>query len=499
MKRISILLFVTLTALWACDIKPAEEPIANTGAANFTATFETPAGIPAYWETGDKLLVIDSKNNLHRFDMDAGADKTAGEFSGTLSEDSQVKYVAYAHDPNAIEFDAATEEFTMVVPSVYTAKTADALVKANSAAIGTLQGSEVSLQSVCGFIKFTLEPNGKTVEQGGKTYNLTDLKLITFKSNEEDKSFAGTVHARWPEGAATPEFLDVEDGSSSITFRTRMVTTPEGDIYYEAGDYYIPVVPQNFEDVTITVEDADGNEATAVEHRAIDVQTAAQSNLNAIQWPTVVLEVKLQCSSKAEEQTHAQLTTLPTNGLAVDRVNNATGEKFEGAFPKKTEYIFIENKDVTEDGLEYSLWTTGGVGRWTASVGSGQYAMADLCFCFYNANWSYQSQAWTAGYQNNVSWIKFPAYDGMLTKVEIQLYHSAATGAMSLSSEVEPETGIGDHSLYYTPKITGSNGSFGWVSFPVSDTERGKSYYFCMESGNTWRIRGWKLSYKSFD
>ncbi len=492
MKRISIL-FVTLTALWACDIKPAEEPIANTGAANFTASFETPAGIPAYWESDDKLLVVDSNDNLHRFDIDAGIDKLTGEFSGTLSENSQVKYIAYANDPNSIGYEAASEEFSMVVPSVYTARTANALVKANSAAIGTLQGSEVFLHSVCGFIKFTLEPNGKTVEQGGKTYNLTDLKLITFKSNEEDKSFAGTVHARWPEGAATPEFLDVEDGSSSITFRTRMVTTPEGDIYYEAGDYYIPVVPQNFEDVTITVEDADGNEATALAHRAIDVKTAAQSNLNIIQWPTIVLEVNLQCASKTEEQTHAQLTTLPTNGLSVDRVNNTTGEKVEGLFPKKTEYIFVEN------GLEYSLWTTAGVGRQTASVGGGQYAMCDLCFAYYNANWSYQSQSWTAGQQSSVSWIKLPAYDGILTKVEINNYHTGSTGAMSLSSEVDPDTGIGDHAYYYTEKLVGSNGSFKWDSFPIADAKRGESAYFCMESGNNWRIRGWRLSYKVFN
>ena len=493
MKRISILLFVTLTALWACDIKPAEEPIANTGAANFTASFETPAGIPAYWENGDKLLVVDTKDNLHRFDLDAGAAKTDGEFSGTIAEDSQVKYVAYAHDPNAIEYDAATEEFTLVVPSMYTAKTADALVKANSAAIGTQQGSEVSLHSVCGFIKFTLEPNGKTLEQGGKTYNLTDLKQITFKSNEAEKAFAGKIHASWAEGTAAPEFLAIEDGSTEITFRTRMLTTAEGDIFYEAGDYYIPVAPNNYEDVTILVEDADGNDATAVAHRAIDVQLAAQSNLSTIQWPTIVIEVNLQCSSKTEEQSHVGLGTLGTNGLAVDRVNNTTGEKFEGAFPKKTEYTFVEND------MEHTLWTDAGVGRWTSSVGGGQYAMADLCFAFYNANWSYQSQTWTAGYQNNVSWIKFPAYDGILTKVEINSYHSSATGALSLSTEVDPDTGIGNHAYSYTSKLTGSYGSFVWDSFPIADAQRGKPFYFCMESGNTWRIRGWKLSYKSFD
>ena len=248
MKRIYILITAVATCLWACDVKPAEEEIANTGAANFTASFETPFGIPAYWEAGNKVVVVDSKDNLHRFDLDAGADKTAGEFSGTLSEDSQVKYVAFSHNADDFTYDAATESFTFKVPSLYNAKAAGALVSANNAAIGTLQGSEVALQSVCGFIKFVLEPNGKTLEQGGRTYQLTDLREISFTAND-GKAFAGKVHARWPEGAAAPEFQDVEDGSSTITFHTRSIATPDGDIFYEAGDYFIPVVPQTYEDV----------------------------------------------------------------------------------------------------------------------------------------------------------------------------------------------------------------------------------------------------------
>lgn len=492
MKRISIVLIAAFASLWACDIKPAEEPIANTGAVNFTASFETTANIPALWGDGDKLLVIDTKDNFHRFDMDAGAAKAAGEFSGTVSDGSQVKYVAYAHNSADITYDSSTEDFSLVVPSVYAAKEAGALVTANQAAIGTLQGSEVELRSICGFIKFTLEPNGKTYEQGGKTYNLTDLKQITFTAND-NKAFAGRLHARWSEEAGAPEFVDVEDGASTITFRTRSISTPDGDIYYEAGDYFIPVAPQNYEDVTIKVEDAEGNEATSVAHRAIDVNLAAQSNLNVIQWPTIVITVNLQCSSVSDQTNiHADLAKLPTNGLAVSRVNKTTGERVEGLTPKKEEIPF------TEGGMEYTMWTTEGVGRWTSSV-SGGYAMVDLCFCFYNADWSYSSQKWVAGVQQTVSWIKLPRYDGVLTKIELHSYHSSVAGAFSISTEVDPDTGIGNHAVYYTAKLTGSYGSFVWDSFPVADAERGDQYYLCMESGNTWRIRGWKLYYKSFE
>ena len=493
MKRISIVSFAVYTLLlWACDIRPAEEEIANTGAASFSASFECPSGVNAYWEDDDKVVVIDSKNIAHCFDLDNGVAKTAAEFSGTLSENSQIKYVAYSHDAGEVTYDPDNGTFTMEIPSVYTARSADALVKSNQVAIGTLQGSEVALKPVCGFVKFSLESNGKTLEQGGRTYNLTDLKQITFTDND-GKAFAGTVLAKWGDSAAAPSYVGVEDGASTIVFRTRQLSTPDGDIFYEAGDYYIPVVPQNYEDVTIVVEDADGNTATAVAHRAIDVQTALQSNLNVIQWPTITIEVNLECQSVVEEKTHVELAALSTHGLSVDRVNNTTGEKVSGASPKKTEVIF------TEGGLEYYMWTDSGVGRYTANaVTGGGRCMADLCFGYYSANWSYEGQSWAAGSQKSTSWIKFPVYDGVLTKIEIHMYYSAFNGAMSVSTEVDEDSGIGNHLIYYTPKVTGTNGYFGWETIPVVGAERGDQYYLCLEDGHTWRIRGWRLHYKSY-
>ena len=498
MKKLYIIAIAAISALWACEVLPAEEPIANTGAANFSASFECPVGMAALWDEGDKLLVIDTKNTLHRFDMDAGSGKSDGEFSGTLSEDSQIKYVAYSHNVNEIVYDAALNDFTMKVPSVHTAKDAGYLVKTNTAAIGILQGSEVSLQSLCGFVKFSLEPNGETLEQDGKVYNLTDLRKISFTSND-GTALAGTIHATWDEGAPTPTFLSVEEGGdATIVFNTRQITTPDGEIFYEAGDYYIPVVPRNFEDVTIVVEDYEGHKATAVAHRAINVQAAMQSNLNSITWPTIEIYVNLQCSSKAEEQTHAELTVLPTNGLAVDRKDNTTGEVFahDPASPKQVEYVFHEA------GLEHSLWTSEGVGRWTAAAATGGgYCMADLCFCFYNANWTYSGQPgrqFTTGAQQSQSWIRLPEYNGILVKVEVNVYVSSAIGAMSLSSKVK-ENGIGDHKFGYFATVPGAKGSFGWVTFPVAGAQKDDRPYICMESGNTWRIRGWKLHYKVFE
>ena len=55
-----------------CDIRPAEEFVEDTGAANFVASFEVTAGVSAPWAADDRLVVIDSDNVSHKFGLDAG-------------------------------------------------------------------------------------------------------------------------------------------------------------------------------------------------------------------------------------------------------------------------------------------------------------------------------------------------------------------------------------------------------------------------------------------
>ncbi|MBQ9891809.1 MAG: hypothetical protein IJM35_01485 [Bacteroidales bacterium] len=493
MKRISIILFASFASLWACDVKPAEEEIANTGAAGFSASFQMPSGSGvALWESGDKLVVVDTRNGLHRFDMDAGISKPEGEFSGTLSENSQVKYVIYSHDPGAVTYDPATETFTLNVPETYNAKEAGTLVKANAAAIGIPQGGDIALQSVCGFIKFTLPSNGKTLEQGGKTFSLTDIKKVTIMDND-GKSFAGTVHASWPEGTPSPAFVSVEEGSATITFRTHALSTANGDTFYEAGDYYLPVVPQNYEHVRIDVEDTDGNEAVAVAERAIDVQAAALSNLHEVSWPTVVIEANFESNTKAESDSHTGINSnFVSANLSCDRaeIGNPTNI-VEGGTKKKYEYT------VPENGYDYIFWTTNGIGRNTKSLGNNTYGLIDVVFNAYVASWARDGKNWIVGSQQEVAWIKFPSYDGVLTRVEMYYYDNAC-GPWSVSSEVDPDTGLGTVNMA-SGQISTKSGTFKWLDILVPDAERGKPYYFVMGPGGQYRIRGWKLTYKVFN
>ena len=103
--RSLIIIAVWTTSIIGCDIRPAEEFIEDTGAANFVASFEVASGISAPWESDDKLIVIDSENISHKFGLDAGAKTDNGEFSGTISPKSRVKYIVYSNDVNDVFYD----------------------------------------------------------------------------------------------------------------------------------------------------------------------------------------------------------------------------------------------------------------------------------------------------------------------------------------------------------------------------------------------------------
>ena len=487
--NIEIRKFIVLTVLavvvYACDVRPAEEYVEDTGAANFVASFEVAAGVAAPWDADDKLVVIDSDNISHKFGLDMGATKNEGEFSGNISPKSTIKYVVYSSDSDNVIYNPETSEFAMTVPSSYTAKAAGSLVTANNAAIGVLMGSEVALKSVCGFVKFTVESNGQTLEQDGVIYELTDLKKVSFVSNE-GKAFAGNIVARWTEGDTAPSYVSVENGASEISFRTRTIYTPEGHICYQAGDYYIPVIPQSYEDVTITVEDSDGKTAVAVKNRAIDVHAAMQSNLNIISWPTVVITVNLYSNSLTESQQHPA-HTFPSVNLSVPRVSQTNQQVVAGA-SKKQEAVDMKEGDVT-----YQIWATNGYAKWTQSMG-GSNCLTDITFNNYTPSWSYGGDVWTVGSPNGYAWVKIPGSNGILYKMEVEIM-SYSKGPLCISEEVDSVTGqsISDIETFTT---TGAMETYTAV---IPKREPGTPFYICMGNGYGYRLRKWTMYYKIYD
>ena len=244
MKNYYILPFIAVfISICACDIIPAEETIEDVGVVSFTAEFQTPAGVYGNWMPGARLIAVDTKDVLNKFTMDVGGGRASAEFSGEVTPGSSVKYVAYASDANAIVYDKTSSIFSLTVPHVYSAKETGSLLTANNAAIVILQGGTVNLETVCAFLKFTLEPNGKTLSLSGMEYPLTDVRTITITA-DDGMPVAGKINAKWSEERASVTVESIGEGSSSITFHSCQITDNEGNIHYRAGDYYIPIIPR---------------------------------------------------------------------------------------------------------------------------------------------------------------------------------------------------------------------------------------------------------------
>lgn len=473
---------MALAAL-AAGCRPAEETIADTGLAAFVATFETTKDAQALWEEDGKVLVVDSGNAAHRFSLDYGAGSTEGEFSGDITPKTSVKYVAYCQNAAAMEYNSDDETFVLNVPSTYNAKAADMLVTANNAAIGILQGSQVELKSICGFIKFTLEPNGKTFNLGGEEIKLTDIRKVSMKAGD-GHPFAGSAYAKWNASAYVPEILKIDGGSDCISFSARSIPDSEGNICYQAGDYYIPVFPQTYENVVISIEDSEGNK-TSLTPRSIDVQRATGSNLGSVEWPTVVLSALFRFDTKAESQQHS-VYAFSSENLMCPRVSNTTGQRVEG---KSENHTVI---DFEHQGNSYQLFATGGYGKSTNTSG----CLLALMFNTYTLNWNYSSDTWTVGSPNGYAWVRIPEHEGILTRIELTVISKDGT-PVNISSEVDPETGEGKADIVASRSIKAASSTYETITLTPENVKPGIAYYICMGNGHSYRLQGWKFYYKT--
>lgn len=481
----TICAFSALLSLCAC-IKPAEEIIEDTGGMIFSASFNVPAGMQALWSGNPGLIVVDSRDKVNRFSMDSGTGAPTAEFSGIISPSSTVKYVAYAEDLSNVSYDSATASFTLQVPAAHNAKAPSGLVAAGNAAIGILQGSEVELYSACGFLKFSLEPNGQVLNLGGVEHNLGDIRSITITDND-GKSLAGTIRARWSDETKSTICESIEEGSSTITFYANTLKTPEGEICYEAGEYCIPVIPQEYENISITVTDAEGRQAVAVRKRSVNVSESATSNLSGISWPTTVVSVNLKCASASESaNNHPDINAWPRYNYEVDRVSETTGQVKEGEAQRRTVV------DFTEGGMNYQVWASEGYAKYVLSGG----VLIDILLNNYYTHWSNGGDKWTGGSTDGYAWIRIPEYNGVLYKVELEVL-SRSQGPVHLALGVDAESGAPENVLYTLEKTPKS--AFSVFSFPVLNGKVKTPYYLVFGDGYYYRVRSWKLYYKVYE
>ena len=487
MKNYYILPFIAVfISICACDIIPAEETIEDVGVVSFTAEFQTPAGVYGNWMPGARLIAVDTKDVLNKFTMDVGGGRASAEFSGEVTPGSSVKYVAYASDANAIVYDKTSSIFSLTVPHVYSAKETGSLLTANNAAIGILQGGTVNLETVCAFLKFTLEPNGKTLSLSGMEYPLTDVRTITITA-DDGMPVAGKINAKWSEERASVTVESIGEGSSSITFHSCQITDNEGNIHYRAGDYYIPIIPREYQKLKALVEDKDGNKATAFSNRALNAQTAVTSDIHTISWPTKIISVNFKCSSKTESDTnHPEIMAWPKYNYEVDRVSETTGETKKGEAQRKTIISFTEGE------VTYQVWASEGYAKYFVS-GNILY---DILLNNYYTGWSNSGDKWTGGSMHGYAWIKIPEINGVLNKIELEVL-SRSTGPVHLATDVNPDTGEPKGTLYTIP--TTAKSSFKIETIPVDIERANIPYYLIFGDGYYYRVRSWKLYYKIFE
>lgn len=490
-KLISISLLAAIAA--GCEVLPAEEPIAETGMAAFTASFETLKDVPAIWSKADRLQVIDSEGTMARFTLDnTVGDGNRAEFSGEITPKATIRKVIYAPG-NDVEYDLENMEFSVTIPSTYSPKDVG-VVSANNAAIGDISGTEVQLKTVGGYLRLNLVSNGEKVETGGKTYELTDIKKVVVISRD-GKLMAGTVKVSWPDGDKAPKIIDVTSGTNAITFNTRTINTTDGRVVCVAGQYYLPVIVNNYENVDVIVTDDKGNETVSATGKTFNVERAAMSNGGDIEWPTITLKAEFVGTSSAFKASGINVTGFGSNNLGCDRWNISTGEMTAGTSKKRTEVSFTNKVLDPATGVvtdyKYSSWTTMGMGESTSS---------SKCVAFlinnYNAKWEYPSGSGTyniVGTQAEWAWIKVPAQDGILSKLEISM-SSGNSGPVTICDAVDMD-GHPSGNILAEFKTTTAYQNY---SITIPGAVEGVPYYIVLGEGYNYKIQNWTIYYKVY-
>ncbi len=199
-----------------------------------------------------------------------------------------------------------------------------------------------------------------------------------------------------------------------------------------------------------------------------------------------VITVNLQ-SAKESDNTdlHADIWAFQQPWHSVDKWKVDGGDLVPGASQKKTAVSF------TEGDLTYQIWVTQGYGKNVVSK-----LLYDLWINFYEANKTVGGVKYDCGLPNGYAWIRFPEYNGILYKMEIQIM-SPSQGPFCLATAVDPETGMATEVIETVSSTAKS--AFQWVTFNLENQQPNTAYYICMGDGYSYRIRGWKLYYQAYE
>lgn len=171
------------------------------------------------WAEGDYIAVYDANGEVNPFELIEGVGSTDAKFYGTVTSDIETYYALYPYQETTISGNVISG---VVMPENQIAKDGDFDPSTNIMTAYSTDYAFYFRQAVC-YIKIILDEDGYT--------------KIEFKANGGEK-LAGTVSLTVDsEGISTHTLT--ENGSDVVTLYPQ-----EGESYFEAGTYYLAILPQ---------------------------------------------------------------------------------------------------------------------------------------------------------------------------------------------------------------------------------------------------------------
>lgn len=213
MKRITLLLAISLVALFSCnkekELTPVPEKPVEEGTTVFSASVEDPAtktsinGKKVNWVAGDEIAIFGEGTNATGTAASSGAES---DFPVT----GKVGAAPYLAVYPAVRGAYASETLKVSVPAAQTGAFADANIM-----VAKSSDENLAFKHLCGLLKFTVGAG------------VTAVKIKA----DNNVVIAGTAPVSF-DGSGIPETGDVENGANEITVAIN-----------GAGEYYAALLP----------------------------------------------------------------------------------------------------------------------------------------------------------------------------------------------------------------------------------------------------------------
>ena len=215
-------------------------------------------GGQAAWSGGDQLRVFDSKDQGYVFGS-ATSGSLSTSFEGKVTEGAIPLYAVY---PGHVSSTFQDGQVTMAMNPAMTAANNNSWPNKTNISIGHIDvlgpdtyGAE--MRNVLGFLSFTVPEDYKATAENGIVYAASHVKKVTVRVGSG--SLAGTITFAYNDGE--PAICKVENGTDVVSLALKSYyikdSVPKRP-FYLTGFYLVPVIPGDYEGVTMTVSYDDG-------------------------------------------------------------------------------------------------------------------------------------------------------------------------------------------------------------------------------------------------